>query len=116
MPTARRRVAKHVPLDANMRISGTLISKQRPQFADNSRIISVALQRAVNTIEEEVFSVWFACMHCWTTDVFSMCPPRDYISGTESNQIRMKKMRTRIERVLGNRSILIKRDYKKKYQ
>jgi hypothetical protein len=39
------------------------------------------MQRAVNTIiEVELFSVWFAYIHCWTTDVFSMDPPRDCIS------------------------------------
>jgi hypothetical protein len=45
------------------------------------------MQRAVNTtMEEEVFSMWFACIHCWTTDVFSMDPPRDYISSSVVNQ------------------------------
>jgi hypothetical protein len=29
----------------------------------------------------------FAYIHCWATDVFSMAPPRDYVSGTEQNQI-----------------------------
>jgi hypothetical protein len=29
------------------------------------------MQHAVNTtIEEEVFSIWFACIHCWATDMF----------------------------------------------
>jgi hypothetical protein len=56
------------------------------------------MQRAVNTTrEEEVFSVWFT--YCWATDVFSMGPPRDYISGTEQNQM-SRRTRTRMERVL----------------
>jgi hypothetical protein len=43
------------------------------------------MQRALNTtIEEEVFPMWFAYIHCWATDVFY--PPRDYLSGTEQNQ------------------------------
>jgi hypothetical protein len=46
-----------------------------------------------------VFSMWFA--YCWATDVFSMDPPRDYISGTELNQI-IRRMRTRMERALGS--------------
>jgi hypothetical protein len=45
------------------------------------------MQRAVNTtIEEEVFSMWFAYIHYWATDVFSMDPPRDYISSPVVNQ------------------------------
>jgi hypothetical protein len=52
-------------------------------------IIYVSVQRAVNTtIEEEVFSMWFAYIHCWAKDVYSMGPPRDYVSGTEPNEIR----------------------------
>jgi hypothetical protein len=31
--------------------------------------------------------MWFAYIHCWATNMFSMDPPRDYISGTEQNQI-----------------------------
>jgi hypothetical protein len=27
--------------------------------------------------------MWFAYVHCWATDAFSMDPLRDYISGTE---------------------------------
>jgi hypothetical protein len=39
------------------------------------------MQFAVNTtIEEEVFSMWFAYIHCWAMDVFSLVPPRDCIS------------------------------------
>jgi hypothetical protein len=30
------------------------------------------MQRAVNTMEGEVFSVWFAYIHCGAMDVFSM--------------------------------------------
>jgi hypothetical protein len=45
------------------------------------------MQRAVNaTIEEEVFSMWFAYVHCWAKDVFSMGPLRDYISSPVVNQ------------------------------
>jgi hypothetical protein len=36
---------------------------------------------AVNTtIEEDVFSTCVAYVNCWATDVFSMGPPRSYIS------------------------------------
>jgi hypothetical protein len=39
------------------------------------------MQRAANTtIEETVFSMWFAYIHCGATDVFSMDPPQDYTS------------------------------------
>jgi hypothetical protein len=39
------------------------------------------MQRALNTtIEEEMLFMWFTYIHCWATDVFSMSPPRDYIS------------------------------------
>jgi hypothetical protein len=49
------------------------------------------MQPAANkTIEKEVFSMWFAYIHCWATDEFSMDPPRDCISDTEPNQIRMR--------------------------
>jgi hypothetical protein len=33
-----------------------------------------------------MFSVWFAYIHCWATDVFSMDPPRDYIGSPVVNQ------------------------------
>jgi hypothetical protein len=50
------------------------------------------MQRAVNTtIEEEVFSIWFACIHFWAKDVFSMDPPQDYISSTAQNQIKKER-------------------------
>jgi hypothetical protein len=40
------------------------------------------MQRAVNiTIEDEVFYMWFANVHCWVTDMFSIGRPREYISG-----------------------------------
>jgi hypothetical protein len=52
------------------------------------------MQRAVNTtIDEEVFSMWFAYIHCWATDVFSVGPPRVYISRREPNQIRIERER-----------------------
>jgi hypothetical protein len=45
------------------------------------------MQRAVNTTTEEaVFSMWFADIHCWATDIFPMDPPRDYISSPVVNQ------------------------------
>jgi hypothetical protein len=45
------------------------------------------MQRTVSTkIEEEVFSVSFAYMHCWAAVVFSMVPPRDNISSPAVNQ------------------------------
>jgi hypothetical protein len=56
------------------------------------------MQRALNTIEEEVFSMLFAYIHCWATDVFSMGSALDYVSGTEQNQA---SPRTRMERDLG---------------
>jgi hypothetical protein len=60
------------------------------------------MQRAVNTtIEEEVFSMWFAYIHCCETHVFSTGPPRDYISGTEQTQM-SRRTRTRMERLLGS--------------
>jgi hypothetical protein len=37
-------------------------------------------------IEEQLFSIWFAYIHCWVTDVFSMDSPRDYISSPVVNQ------------------------------
>jgi hypothetical protein len=44
------------------------------------------MQRAVNkTIEEQSFSMWFAYIHYWATDVFSM--------GTELNHKREKRER-----------------------
>jgi hypothetical protein len=55
MPIARERVAEHTPATTN---------------------ISVAIQRAVNTtVEEAVFSMWFAYIHCWARDVFSIDSP-----------------------------------------
>jgi hypothetical protein len=46
------------------------------------------MQRSVNkTIGEEVFSMWFAYIHCWATDVFYMSAPRLYKRyGTESRE------------------------------
>jgi hypothetical protein len=45
------------------------------------------MQRAVNTtMEEELFYMWFAYIHCWATDVFSMDPLRDYLSSPVVNQ------------------------------
>jgi hypothetical protein len=49
--------------------------------------ISVVMQRSLNTtIEKEVFSMWFAYINFWATDVFSMGPPRDYINSAVVNQ------------------------------
>jgi hypothetical protein len=48
------------------------------------------MQSALNkTREEEVFSVLLAYIHYRAMDMFSMDPPRDNISGTEENQIRI---------------------------
>jgi hypothetical protein len=56
-------------------------------YVGNNWTIPVAMQRAVNTtIEEEAFSLWFAYIHYWATDVFSMRPPRDYTSSPVVNQ------------------------------
>jgi hypothetical protein len=45
------------------------------------------MQNAVNTIiEEAVFSMRIAYIIYWATDVFSMDPPRDYISSPVVNQ------------------------------
>jgi hypothetical protein len=45
------------------------------------------MQHAVNTtIEEAVFSMWFAYIHRWAMDVFSMGLPGDYISSPVVNQ------------------------------
>jgi hypothetical protein len=53
------------------------------------------MQRVVSTtIEEAMFSVWFAYFHCGATDMFSMGPPQDYVSGVETNQIRMRERET----------------------
>jgi hypothetical protein len=66
------------------------------EYAGNNRITSVAIQRAVNTtMEEEVFSAWFAYeyMHCGATDVFSMAPSQDYTIGKEQNQVSRSRRR-----------------------
>jgi hypothetical protein len=42
------------------------------------------MQRVANTTM--VFSVWFTYIHCWATEVFSIGPPRDYISSPVVNQ------------------------------
>jgi hypothetical protein len=68
-PVARQRLGKHISATTNTQAT--------------VGIISVAMQYAVNIIEEEVFSVWFA--YCRTTDVFCMDPSRDYISDTEQS-------------------------------
>jgi hypothetical protein len=50
------------------------------EYAGNTRLIFVAMQRAVNTtVEEAVFSMSFAYIHCGATHVFSVDPPRDCI-------------------------------------
>jgi hypothetical protein len=70
MSLGRRRVAEHTPVEANARNNRTSIARQRPQYAGSIRLTSVAMQGAVNIIEEEVFSMWFAYINCWATDVF----------------------------------------------
>lgn len=48
------------------------------EYGGNHGITSVAVQPAVNTtIEGEVFSAWFAYIHCWAMDVFSVGPPQE---------------------------------------
>jgi hypothetical protein len=57
------------------------------------------MQGVVNkTIEETVFSMWFAYIHCGATDMFSMDPPRDYICRPVVNQKSVEK-RDRVWRV-----------------
>jgi hypothetical protein len=46
------------------------------QQSDTFRCYATAVN---TTVEEEVFSTWFAYIHCWATDVFSNGPPRDYV-------------------------------------
>jgi hypothetical protein len=85
--------------------NGSVNTFQQDEYAGNNQITSVAMQRVVNTtIEEEVFSMWLGYIHCGATDVFSVGPPRDYISGTEPNKIRIGSDRTRMRmgRVLGS--------------
>jgi hypothetical protein len=36
-----------------------------------------------------VFSMWFAYIHCWATDVFSTGPPQDYTCSPVINQKRV---------------------------
>jgi hypothetical protein len=87
MPIAGQRVPKHIPAEANTRNNRTSTVKQRLQYAFNNRITPVAMQRVVNTtIKEAIFSIWLAYIHCWATDVFSVGPPRDYISNPVVNQ------------------------------
>jgi hypothetical protein len=97
----------------------------RQRIRGSNRITFVSMQRDVKTtILEELFYMWFAYIHCWATDVFSMGPPRDYISSTEWNEL----SRTRMGRVLGSQGrrvrlkidceflslIVIKRDCKRR--
>jgi hypothetical protein len=63
---ARQRVAKHIPAETDGRNSRTSIARQRRG------------KQALSAIQ----------------DMFSMDPHRDYISGTESNRIRMKRIET----------------------
>jgi hypothetical protein len=55
------------------------------------------MQRAVNTtIVEEIFSMWFAYIHCGATDVFPMDPPKDYVSG-------MNRIKSKLRESVGER-------------
>jgi hypothetical protein len=63
------------------------MSRQRPKYA----------HATIEPVSREGFSMWFAYIHCWAMDMFSVDPSREYISSTEENQVR-----TRMERVLGN--------------
>jgi hypothetical protein len=69
MPIPRQGVAKHIPAEENAPNNWAFIARQRRG------------KQALSTVQ----------------DVFSMGPPRNYISGTEPNQIR-----TRMKRVLGS--------------
>jgi hypothetical protein len=55
----------------------------RRQQSDNFHCYAT---RCKYKTEEGVFSVWFAYIHCWAADVFSMGPPRDYVSSPVVNQ------------------------------
>jgi hypothetical protein len=67
--------------------NGSITLSRGNGYTDNNRITPVAMQRAVNTtIEEKVFSISFAYIHCWATDVFSVVLLRDYICSVVLNQ------------------------------
>jgi hypothetical protein len=46
------------------------------------------MQRAVNTIDETVFSMWFAYIQCGAKDVFSMDLPRDEKASLECETVK----------------------------
>jgi hypothetical protein len=54
--------------------------------AGTNRITYIAVQLTVNTIAKTVLSMYFAYIQYWARDVFSMDPPRDYISSPVANQ------------------------------
>jgi hypothetical protein len=57
------------------------------EYADHNWITSSSMQQYNNTtIEKAVFSMWFAYIHFWATDMFSMAPPRDSVSSPAVNQ------------------------------
>lgn len=66
------------------------------------------MQCAVNkTVKKEMFSMYFSYINFRETDVFSMCPPRDYISGTEQNPGSCRT-RTKMELFLGGQGTRIR--------
>jgi hypothetical protein len=59
MPIARQRLSKHITDTTNMQ--ATL------------RLLPFLFNGALNTIiEEAAFSMWFAYIHCWAADMFSV--------------------------------------------
>jgi hypothetical protein len=82
LPTARQRLDKHIAAETeswqttNCLIAPTTICSN--EYTGNNRITSFAMQCIVNkTIEEGIFSMWFAYIYCRATDVSSVDPPRD---------------------------------------
>jgi hypothetical protein len=66
------------------RVAGQRLGKHIPSTPNTQariRQLPFLCKGGVNTrIEEAVFSMWFAYIHCWATDVFPIVPPQDYIS------------------------------------
>jgi hypothetical protein len=99
-PVAGQRLSKHVPAEGNS------------EYAGNNWITSISMQHAVNTtIEEAVFSMWFAYIHCWAMDVSSKGPPQDYISSPVLNQKSVVELRIRtiMESLLGSQGRRVQR-------
>jgi hypothetical protein len=83
------------------RVAGQRLGKHIPATKNTQAKIGylpLLCNGAVNTkIEEEVFSIWFAYIHFWATEVYSIGPPRDYISRKSEEWLRT---RMRMEQVL----------------